>query len=84
MWGARGRGRGDAKRGMQGTLSDGHSGFMVTLFHLVSHHRDEHEGFDYTFYVCFTVEDDKAGSTTHPTHRWKLSSKTSSLLQRSS
>lgn len=27
---------------MQGTLSDGHSGFMVTLFHLASHHSDEH------------------------------------------
>lgn len=27
--------------GVQGTLSDGHSGFMVTLFHLASHHSDE-------------------------------------------
>lgn len=31
----------EIERGMQGTLSDGHSGFMVTLFHLASHHSDE-------------------------------------------
>lgn len=29
---------------MQGTLSDGHSGFMITLFHLASHHSDERGG----------------------------------------
>lgn len=34
---------------MQGTLSDGHSGFMITLFHLASHHSDERGGGVYTF-----------------------------------
>lgn len=84
MWGARGRGGGDAKRGMQGTLSEGHSGFMFTLFHLVLHHRDERDGFDYTFYVCFTVQEDKAGGTHHTTRGWKLCGKTLPPLQRSS
>lgn len=78
VWGV--RGRGDAKGGMQGTLSEGHSGFMFTLFHLVFHHRDEHDGFDYTFYVCFTVEDDNPGGTHHITRGWK----TLPPLQRSS
>lgn len=39
-----GGGMGEKERGMQGTLSDGHSGFMVTLFHLASYHSDEHGG----------------------------------------
>lgn len=88
MWGGggvcrAGEGGGvDAKRGMRGTLRDGHSGFIITLLHLVSHHRDEREGFDCTFYARFTGEDDEARSSDHTTYGWKPSSKTFSRLKR--
>lgn len=37
--------------GMQGTLSEGLSGFMFTLFHLVFHHGDERDGLT-TPFMC--------------------------------
>lgn len=69
------------ERGTQGTLSDGHSGFMVTLVHLASHHSDEQgRGVEYTFNVWVTM----VVIITPHTHKCKLwSSKSSTASQRS-